>query len=99
MASKPFRFHPEAREEFREAIRWYRARNLPVSIEFRVAVSTVVRTISDAPLRWPSYLHGTRRYVLPRFPFSIVYLDENNLLTVIAIAHSKRKPGYWKDRL
>jgi toxin ParE1/3/4 len=99
MASKPFRFHPEAREEFREAIRWYRARNFPVSIEFRLAVSAEVRTIADAPLRWPDYLYGTRRYVLDRFPFSIVYLDENDFLTIIAIAHGKRRPGYWKDRL
>lgn len=99
MASKPFRFHPEAREEFRETIRWYRARNLPISTEFRVAVSTAIRTIVDAPDRWPAYLYGTRRYVLRRFPFSIVYLDEKDILAVIAVAHGKRRPRYWKDRL
>jgi hypothetical protein len=37
MSSKPFRFHPEAREEFHEAARWYRARNGVASAEFRAA--------------------------------------------------------------
>jgi toxin ParE1/3/4 len=62
-------------------------------------VSTAIRTIVDAPLRWPAYLYGTRRFVLQRFPFSIVYLDDPDLVTIIAVAHAKRKPGYWKERL
>jgi len=99
MESKAFRFHPEAREEFRVAVRWYRGRSLQSSADFRRDVSAAIRTIADAPQRWALYLHGTRRYVLQRFPFSIVYLDDPDLLTIIAIAHSKRKPGYWKDRL
>jgi toxin ParE1/3/4 len=99
MASKPFRFHPEAREEFRQAICWYRARNFSISTELRVTVSTTIRIVVDAPLRWPTYLHGTRRFVLQRFPFSIVYLDDPDLVVIIAVAHSKRRPGYWKERL
>lgn len=39
-----------------------------------------------------------RRFILQRFPFSIVYLDDPDLVTIIAVAHSKRKPGYWKSR-
>jgi toxin ParE1/3/4 len=41
----------------------------------------------------------TRRLVMRRFPFSVVYLDDPDLITIIAVAHSKRKPGYWKDRV
>jgi plasmid stabilization system protein ParE len=55
--------------------------------------------IALAPHRWPTYLHGTRRLVIQRFPFSVIYLDDSDLITIIAVAHSKRKPGYWKDRL
>jgi hypothetical protein len=36
---------------------------------------------------------------MQRFPFSVVYLDDPESVTIVAIAHSKRKPGYWKDRL
>lgn len=99
MSSKTFRFHPQAREEFREAIRWYRARNVNAGIEFRKAVSTAVREVVQSAGRWPRYLYGTHRYVLQRFPFSVVYLDDPEMVTIIAVAHAKRKPGYWKSRV
>jgi toxin ParE1/3/4 len=99
MSNKPFRFHPEAREEFRGAARWYRARNVVAAAEFRAAGSAAVREVIQTPQRWPKYLYGTRRVVLQRFPFSVVYLDNPDVITIIAVAHSKRKPGYWRDRV
>ncbi len=99
MASSAFRFHPEARDELREAVRWYRARDRRASSQFRVAVSSAIRVIAEAPQRWPKYLYGTSRFVMHRFPFSVVYLDDPELVTLIAVAHTKRRPGYWKDRL
>jgi plasmid stabilization system protein ParE len=98
-ASKPFRFHPEAREDFRDAIRWYRARSTIASVEFRTSVSGAIRNLAHTPELWPKYLHGTRRFVLHRFPFSVIYLDDHDVVTIIAVAHSKRKPGYWKHRV
>jgi plasmid stabilization system protein ParE len=99
MGSSPFLFHPEAREEIRGAIRWYRPQSLLASSEFRAAVSDAIRLIVGAPQRWPKYVYGTRRIVLQRFPFSVVYLDDPDLIIIVAIAHSKRRPGYWKGRV
>jgi plasmid stabilization system protein ParE len=99
MESNPFRFHPEAREDFRDAIRWYRAKNAIASVEFRTTVTGSIRAIAHAPQRWPKYLHGTRRFILRRFPFSVIYLDDPDLVTIVAVAHSKRRPGYWKGRV
>jgi hypothetical protein len=62
-------------------------------------VAGAIRLVAEAPHRWSKYLHGTRRLVLQHFPFSVIYLDDPELATVIAIAHGKRKPGYWKHRL
>ncbi len=78
---------------------WYRERSPSVAAEFRVLVSEVIGNIAGAPQRWPKYLHGTRRFLLHRFPFSVVYLDEPEIVTIVAVAHSKRKPGYWRQRL
>jgi plasmid stabilization system protein ParE len=99
MSPKHFQFHPEARKELREAILWYRARNPNAATEFRVRVSEAVRQAAKAPHRWPKHLHGTRRFVLDSFPFSIIYLDTAEFVSIVAIAHSKRKPGYWQRRL
>jgi plasmid stabilization system protein ParE len=99
MSSKPFRFHPAAREEFRETVRWYRARSGIAGTEFRIAVTKAVREIVEVPHRWPKYLHGTRRFVLLRFPLSVVYLDDPDSVMIVAVAHSKRRPGYWRNRI
>jgi hypothetical protein len=64
--------------------RRYRTQNPLVSSEFRLAGS--VRLIAQAPQRWAEYLHGKRRLVIQRFPFSVVYLDDPELVTIIAIA-------------
>jgi toxin ParE1/3/4 len=97
--AKPYRFHPEAWQEFEAADDWYLTRSADASLEFLSDVYDALREISVSPQRWPTYLHGTRRFVLHRFPFSVVYLDDLDSVTVIAVAHSKRRPGYWKDRV
>ena len=48
---------------------------------------------------WVDYLHGTRRYLMRRFPYLVVYRATPDKLQVIAVAHGKRKPGYWRNRL
>jgi len=67
--------------------------------EFLSDVHEALENISEAPRRWPMHLYGTRLFVLQRFPFSIIYLDDPTVLTIIAIAHSKRTPGYWQGRV
>jgi|SRR5579863_193525 len=97
--SKPYRAHPEVWVEIEGADDWYMQRSLDASAAFLAAVYEAFDTVSDAPHRWPKYLHGTRRFLLHRFPFAIVYLDDSDLVTIVAVAHSKRKPGYWRQRL
>ncbi len=40
-----------------------------------------------------------RRHLLPKFPYSIIYAIEPDHIRIIAVAHSKRKPGYWSARI
>jgi toxin ParE1/3/4 len=39
-----------------------------------------------------------RRYLLHKFPFSVVYFERSDFIEVIAVAHHRRKPGYWWKR-
>jgi hypothetical protein len=75
-----------------------RAKSFGIS-EFRVAVSDAIRAVAQQPRRWPEYLFGTRRFVMQRFPFSVVYLDDPDSVIIVAVAPGKRKPGYWRDRV
>jgi len=59
------------------------------------AESAIVRR----PEAWPSFEHGTRRYLLRRFPFSVVYRIEPTRIVIVAMAHFRRRPGYWRSRL
>jgi len=97
--AKPNRLHAMAWREIEAADEWYLARSPDASQEFLADVDTAVEEILQAPHRWAKHLYGTRRLVMQRFPFSIVYLDDPDVITIIAVAHSKRKPGHWKDRL
>lgn len=97
--SKPYRLHPLAWLEIEGADDWYLQRSADASVDFIAAVSDAIDSICQALQRWPKYLHGTRRFVLHRFPFSIVYLDHADVVSIVAVAHNKRKPGYWKRRL
>ena len=45
------------------------------------------------------FLHGARIVRLRRFPYVVVYLDLTETVQVIAVAHSKRRPNYWRKRL
>jgi toxin ParE1/3/4 len=98
-ASKPYRFHEAAWQELQAADDWYAERSLDASEDFLSAITDALKNIRSAPQRWPAYLYGTRRLVLQRFPFSVIYLDDPDIVRIVAVAHAKRKPGYWKRRV
>ena len=95
----PVEFHPLAIEEAREARRWYARRSPDVAEQFMDELDRAVEQVAAAPDRWPTYEHGTRVYQLQRFPYLLVYLRLGEALQIIAVAHGKRRPGYWKRRL
>ena len=90
--------HPGAVVEARAAAQWYRANSESAAEAFLAEIDHAVGQIDEAPDRWPRYVHGTRRYLLHRFPFSIVYRQQGSTIQVIAVVHGRRRPGYWKSR-
>jgi len=98
VAKRLVRFHPLAADEADSARLWYFERNPQVSQLFLDALDAAVANIADAPRRWP-HVHGDyRRYVLRSFPFSVVYVERTASIEVIAVAHHRRRPGYWRKR-
>jgi plasmid stabilization system protein ParE len=99
MASKKVEFHEEAALESEAAVEWYMERSILAAAKFDEALSRGMDMIVEAPHRWLAGSHGTRRFLLQRFPFAIVYRELPAAIQVVAIAHAHRKPGYWKHRL
>ena len=73
-------------------------RSLVAGQAFLLELDRVVEQILESPGRWPSALHGTRRIVFPRFPFSVFYRVSGDVIEIIAVAHQSRRPGYWQSR-
>jgi len=69
-----------------------------VADAFRLELSAAIQNISEAPKRWPRLQQRFRRYLLHKFPFSVIYLERPDCIEIIAVAHHRRKPGYWNTR-
>ena len=98
------RFEDEADAEYRGASRWYEARRAQLGIEFLDAVDAAIDQIVAMPRagplvpRMPSDL-PVRRHGVTRFPYHVIYIETETDVRILAIAHDRRRPGYWKPRL
>ena len=98
MARPSVETHPEAIIEARAAYLWYAERNPTAGDAFMAALDQAVSQILNSPGRWPLHLHGTRKYLLRRFPYAVIYRATVNAIQIIAVAHGRRRPGYWRTR-
>jgi len=92
-------FHPEAELELIESALYYELEVPGLGARFEAEV----RQATDLLLEQPELGHpvdaNLRQLVLRRFPFNIVYAVSNELLSVVAVAHQKRRPRYWQSRI
>ncbi len=98
MSVLPLEIHPEAIAEAAAARRWYHSRSRDAANAFLVELDLGMENIRGNPEIYPLYLHGTHRYLLRRFPYLIVYRVASSAIQVVAVAHCRRCPGYWRTR-
>ena len=98
-AQVPVEIHPEAVDEAASAHQWYAERSRGASQAFESELDRAILAISEAPCRWVRHIANTRRFVLQRYPFSVVYYELPGSVLVLAVAHGHRRPGYWRTRL
>jgi plasmid stabilization system protein ParE len=99
MAGKSLELHPSALAELKSAVIWYLERNQAAAISFVTDIDHAIELVRTSPHRWPKGDDETRRFVLKRFPYALVYREKESTVQVLAIAHGHRRPGYWKGRL
>ena len=91
--------HPAAEGEVVEAFRWYLERSEETDQRFLDEPDSAFASTERTPLQARQHLAGTRRVLLPSFPYMVVYRVMSDRLWVLAVAHGRRRPGYWKSRL
>ena len=95
----PVEFHPEAEAEMRATAQWYEARSTGLGQLFLNAVDVATATIAANPEAFGFAGPDIRRHLVRRFPFGILYRAERDRVYILAVAHSRREPNYWKHRL
>ena len=99
MSGTKVEFTPEALREVDEAFERYFEENHRAAEAFVREVDRAVALIAGSPTIWPHFERGTRRYVLRKFPYNIIYREIPVGIEVVAVAHHKRRPRYWIRRL
>jgi len=91
--------HPEADTELLEAAVYYaEAAGKPVAEHFLAEFDRAVELLRERPGLGTSSHAGTRKLPLRKFPFNIVYYERRGRLRILAVAHQRRRPAYWRDR-
>jgi plasmid stabilization system protein ParE len=96
-------FHPEAAEEYLAATQYYLEHGSEmIAAAFVAEVEAAIQILRAAPTQGAVIEEPQiRRYLLTRFPYSIYYRwkADNDRVSIYALMHTSRRPGYWRDRL
>ena len=82
-----FVFHPSALEELNSAVDYYQDCEIGLGYDFLEEVYAAIKRIQAYPEAWSQFSPRTRRCLVHRFPYSVVYLVINNEIRIIAVAH------------
>lgn len=91
--------HPEAEEELLEAARYYETCRSTLGLRFLDAVVRGLEDVAENPEIRPVLSGRVRRYLIDRFPYGLLYVVLPDVVTIVAVMHLHRRPGYWRGRL
>jgi hypothetical protein len=94
-----FWLHEAADAELDAAVAYYESCRRGLGIDFAEEVYAAIALACTHPQAGPTLSENTRRRLVKRFPFGIIYQTKSDALYVIAVANLRRRPGYWQDRL
>ncbi|MGH8652314.1 MAG: type II toxin-antitoxin system RelE/ParE family toxin [Gammaproteobacteria bacterium] len=94
----PYDFHSEAEAEFAAAVLFYESRLVGLGSSFVREVEQVVAFSRAHPDAGSPLGSKVRRVLVRRFPYSLIYRLEDERLYILAVAHQRRRSGYWRRR-
>jgi plasmid stabilization system protein ParE len=93
-----YSFHPEAEAELEDASHFYESRMLGLGKSFAAEVERTIHLIREFPDAGSPAGLTRRRVLVARFPYSVVYRHDAGSIVIVAVAHQRRRPGYWRQR-
>jgi plasmid stabilization system protein ParE len=84
--------------DYFEALLWYAARSASAAEKFERDFAEALESIAESPQQFARLDDRHRRFLMQRFPFQIVYRETDEQQLVVAVAHAKRKPHFWRRR-
>lgn len=94
----PYSFHPEADAELEEASLFYESRMAGLGKSFAAELERTISLVREFPDAGSPAGPARRRVLVARFPYSIVYRQDPGSIVIVAVAHQRRRPGYWRRR-
>lgn len=92
-------FAAAARRELNEAAVWLELQQVGLGERFLEEVAQVRRLILQYPNAWHPLGPRLRRCRLKRFRYGLIYRIKSDRIEVVAVAHDRQRPEYWRDRL
>lgn len=88
---------PRVWQELEDAIGWYEEQGSGLGVELANEIHQAFAEIAEHPLRWPRWaVHDVfRKRVLSRYPYVVFYAVDDDAVRIVAVAHMRRRPGYW----
>ena len=101
MSSGPFRLilSAEAREDIAETARWYDEQEQGLGREFTRAFRAATAVLERSPFIYQEIETETRRVLLRRFPYQVIYKVRDNTVFIAGCFHISRDPQQWRDRM
>ena len=98
----PVRPSSFAQDEIDQCLRWYEAQSPGTGDRLWEAIQAALVRISEYPEIGeivPRTRHLVHRLPIHDFPFLLIYRRRDDYVEIVALAHTSRKPGYWRSRL
>ena len=92
-------FMHEAEVELWDAVAYYEDKAAGLGLDFEAEIERSIQIVSKSPKCWPVRKDNTRRFLIRRFPYLVVYTYHNKHIWIIALAHCRRHPEYWVNRV
>jgi len=91
--------HPDAEQDLREAAEFYQKRaGSDLALAFISEFEYSIGLLLAHPALGALWRNDRRRFIMRRFPYSLIYNVEDQQIRVLAVAHHSRRPVYWRDR-